>query len=127
MKLAFWRTEKERNILVSCILIFLSLIILIFVILHDSDTWKEDVDGDGVDEIVKETHFVGGRYVRTIIQEDGTLYQTEYTPQGDISHEWKLIPDPDRKGEYSVYIWDERKEQWLLDQDQNGIPDKNEK
>ncbi|KYK32363.1 MAG: hypothetical protein HXS46_10630 [Theionarchaea archaeon] len=125
MKLALWHTERERTLVVFCIFISLACIILIFAILYDRDTWKEDVDGDGVDEIVEETHLFGGRYLRTITQEDGTLYQTEHNRQGDITHEWKMVLNSDRKT-YTIYVWDKGKEEWLLDQNQNGISDKDE-
>lgn len=123
MQIKIGRNRRERNTyIVICVGILIGL--LFFVFFHDRNTWKEDVDGNGVDETVREAHMPGGRLIRTVIHEDGTIYQTEYNPEGQIVHEWMMAPDPDNSGKYIVYVWDEKTEQWLLDQNQNGIPDK---
>ena len=61
-----------------------------------------------------------------VIEEDGTMYKTEYSADGVLMHEWKLILDPEKEGEYIIYVWDKGTEQWLFDQDRNGIPDERE-
>ena len=131
------RNKKERNLVIgTCICIVIALLIL--GILHSRNTWKEDVDGDGVEETVNVIQLPSGERIRSVIYGDGTVYQTEYMPDGEIYerefnpegqvvHLWRLIPDPDNPGEYTIHIWDKETEQWLLDQDQDGIPDELEK
>jgi len=117
------RNKEERNLVIcTCICIVITLLVLGF--LHSRNTWKEDVDRDGVKETIKEIHLPTGGRLRYVIEEDGIMYKTEYNPQGQIIHKWKMVPDPDREGLYIIYVWDGETEQWLLDQNQNGIPDK---
>jgi hypothetical protein len=121
------KIDKKRGIgfFLLFLGIFLFIISINFLLEERIPTRKEDVDGDGVDEIIKEIHFPDSSLVR-VIEEDGTMYKTEYSADGVLMHEWKLIPDPEKEGEYIIYVWDKGTEQWLFDQDRNGIPDERE-
>jgi hypothetical protein len=121
------KIDKKRGIgfFLFFLGIFLFIISINFLLEERIPTRKEDVDGDGVDEIIKEIHFPDSSLVY-VIEEDGTMYKTEYSADGALMHEWKLIPDPEKEGEYIIYVWDKRTEQWLFDQDRNGIPDERE-
>ena len=121
MKLTLWRTKKEKY------LFFISLsfavVVLVYAGFYDRNSRREDVDGDGIDEVVKEIHLPYGGLVRTVIEEDGTMYMTQFSPSGAVIHKWKTIP-PEKEGEEPKnYVWDEKTKQWLPDQDMDGIPD----
>lgn len=123
MKTNMEHNRYRRRIFVSACIFLIFCTLVFYVLFHDKNTWKEDVDGDDVDEIVKELHLPDGSLERWVIEEDGTLYMTEYFRDGRIKGKWKYEPNPNNKGEYIIYIWDEEIDQWLLDQDQNGVPD----
>ena len=123
MKLRIGRNKKERNLVITVGLAIL-LNILLFALFHSRNTWKEDIDGDGVNEIIKEIRNPSGQLQHWVIEEDGTMYQTLYGKDGSLINKWKMIPDPTNPDEYTIYVRDEKTEQWLLDQNQNGIPDK---
>ena len=118
------KIDKKRGIgfFLFSLGIFLFIISINFLLEERIPTRKEDVDGDGIDEIIKEIHFPDSSLVY-VIEEDGTMYKTEYSADGVLMHEWKLILDPEKEGEYIIYVWDKGTEQWLFDQDRNGIPD----
>ena len=121
------KIDKKRGIgfFLFFLGIFLFIISINFLLEERIPTRKEDVDGDGIDEIIKEIHFPDSSLVY-VIEEDGTMYKTEYSADGVLMHEWKLILDPEKEGEYIIYVWDKGTEQWLFDQDRNGIPDERE-
>jgi hypothetical protein len=121
MKLRLWRTERERNIFIF--LISLIIILYAYNFLGNKGTWKEDVDGDGIDEVVREIYSPDDRLLeRLVTEEDGTIYRTVFSTNGHILFKWKMVPDPDNPDSYIVYIWDEETEQWFLDEDGDGIP-----
>ena len=120
MKSKLWKSKRERNIFIF----FISLVVILYAynVLGNKGTWKEDVDGDGIDEVVREIYSPDDRILeRLVTEEDGTIYRTVFSTDGHIMFKWKMIPDPDNPGSYTLYIWDEETEQWLLDEDQDGI------
>jgi GH18 family chitinase len=124
LKTKYLKREKYLIITVSlCIIVSLLIYGLFF---YGKNTWKEDIDGDGVNETVKEMNSIGGGGFRIIKQEDGTIHHIMYNPDNKIMYEWKMVPDPNNLNEYIIYIRDEETQQWLLDQNKNGIPDKQE-
>ena len=121
MKLTIWRTREEKYK-------FFGLLVLIFVMLSsflflNRDTYKADIDGDGIDETIKDTNFPGGGSFKTIYDDDGIIYQTLYDGMGEVMFKWKLIPSEDGDDPPTVLVWDNEFKQWLPDQNQNGIPD----
>ncbi|MBU7017174.1 MAG: hypothetical protein HXS44_06660 [Theionarchaea archaeon] len=125
MKLTLWRTKREKY------LFFISLsfavVVLVYAGFYDRSSRREDVDADGMDEVVKEIHLPNGGLVRTVIEEDGTMFMTQFAPSGEVMYKWKTVP-PEKEGEESKnYVWDEKTKQWLPDQDMDGIPDTLEK
>jgi hypothetical protein len=108
------------------IAVFLASTIAGMACAEDGVSWQEDLDGDGEWETIIEQNLPGGRKLRTVIEEDGTIRQTEYGKDGEVTHEWLMIPDPENPEDYTIYVWDEEEEDWLVDQDQNGIPDEQE-
>ncbi len=42
------------------------------------------------------------------------------------SLKWKMLPVPESPEDYTIYVWDEETEQWVLDQNKDGIPDNDE-
>jgi hypothetical protein len=120
MKLRLWKSKRERNIFIFSI----SLVVILYAynFLGNKGTWKEDVDGDGIDEVVREIHSPDDRLLeRLVTEEDGTIYRTVFSTDGHILFKWKMVPDSDNPDSYTIYIWDEETEQWLLDEDQDGI------
>ena len=120
MKLTIWRTREEKYK-------FFGLLVLIVVMLSsfiflNKDTYKADVDGDGIDEKVKDTDFPGGGSLQTIYDDDGIIYQTEYDINGEVIHKWKLIPSENKESP-TILVWNNEFKQWLPDQDKDGIPD----
>ncbi len=85
-----------------------------------NNTRKEDTDGDGIEEEIREYHNPDGSSSITIIDDDGTIYRTEYNEEGEIVDQFKTDPDG------TSYWWDDEKEEWRVDQNQNGIPDDEE-
>ncbi|MBU7025498.1 MAG: hypothetical protein HXS48_01050 [Theionarchaea archaeon] len=125
MKPKIGRSKAERDIYVS-LCIALLIILVFYALFHNRNTWKEDVNGDGVDEIIREIHKPDGTLDRYVTEEDGTIYKTMYNREGDIAYQWKIVPDPTTKDNIYIYVWDEKTKQWLPDQNQNGIPDERE-
>jgi hypothetical protein len=92
----------------------------------EGKTWGEDIDNDGYFETIIENELPNGGLVRTVIEEDGTMYVTQFSPSGEVIHKWKTVP-PEKEGEEPKnYVWDEKTKQWLPDQDMDGIPDAQE-
>ena len=121
MKSKLWKSKRERNIFIF----FISLVVILYAynVLGNKGTWKEDVDGDGIDEVVREIYSPDDKLLeRLVTEEDGTIYRTVFSTDGHILFKWKMVPEPDNPDRYTVYIWDEETEQWLLDEDRNGIP-----
>jgi hypothetical protein len=121
MKYTLWRTTKEK-----CLFIFLLSLVIItwfYAGFYDRNTRREDVNGDGADEVVKEIQLPDGGVIRTIIEEDGTMYVTEYNPQNEVTHKWMVVPSENEGEDPRIYVWDEKTKQWLPDQDKDGIPD----
>jgi hypothetical protein len=116
----------DKKLGVAIFFFFLGIFLIIFSINLFLEgripTRKEDVDGDGVDEIINEVH-LPDKHLVYVIDEGGTMYKTEYSTDGVLVHEWMLIPDPDKEDKFIIYTWDDETEQWLLDQDHDGIPD----
>lgn len=69
-------------------------------------------------------YLIGRKQV--VIDSDGTMYVTDYNREGNIIHQWKEVPDLANKDSVYIYVWDEKAQEWRLDQDQNGIPDEKE-
>jgi hypothetical protein len=125
MKLTLWRTKKEKYLFF--ISLSFAIVVLVYAGFYDKNSRKEDVDGDGIDEVVKEIHLPNGGLVRTVIEEDGTMYMTHFSPSGEVINKWKTVP-PEKEGEEPKnYVWDEKAKEWLPDQDMDGIPDTFEK
>lgn len=119
MNFTLWRTKRERNLLILTLSI--SAIVVGYALFNEKDTRREDIDGDGIEEIVNEIQLPDGRRIRTVIEEDGTMYQTDYNHRGEEIHRWMMVPLGG--SEYITYVWDKETEQWLPDQNQDGIPD----
>ena len=121
MNITIWRTREEKHV-------FFGVLILVFVMLSsflflNRDTYKADVDGDGIDETVKDINFPDGRTLQTIFDDDGIIYQTEYNINGDVIHKWKIIPSENKNDPLTILVWDTELNRWLPDLNQNGIPD----
>jgi len=122
MKITIWRTREEKYK-------FFGLLILVFVILcsflfPNRDTYKTDVDGDGIDETIKDINFPEGGSFKTIYYDDGTIYQIEYDINGEEIRKWKIIPSENEDEELpTILIWDTELNRWLPDHNRNGIPD----
>jgi len=86
----------------------------------------EDVDGDGEWEQVIEIRRPNGHLERWEIEKDGTIHLILYYSDGKVKNEWMEYPDPENPDGYTIYVWDEETEQWLLDQNRNGAPNKDE-
>jgi len=108
------------------VLLLISPGIAAIILYKEGVRWMEDVDGDGEFELITEIRNPDGTFDRYVTEEDGTTYMTKYNWQGDIVHQWKIVPDPTNKDNIYIYVWDEETEQWLPDQNQNGIPDERE-
>jgi RHS repeat-associated protein len=93
---------------------------------EDGTTWQEDLDGDGDWETVVEYKDKTGQLTRLEIETDGTIIKKLYRINGDLINTWMLIPDSENPEGYIIYVWDEKSQEWLLDQDQDGIPDSTE-
>ena len=120
MKITIWRTREEKYTFFGVlILVFIMLFSILFL---NRDTYKADVDGDGIDETVKDITVPGGRTFHTIY-DDGIIYQTEYNMNGDVIHKWKMIPSENEDDPLTILVWDTELNRWVPDQNQNGIPD----
>jgi hypothetical protein len=86
-------------------------------------TYKVDVDGDGVEETVTEYRIETGQFIRLETEENGNVICKFYGIDGTLIARWLMIPNSENPGGYTIYIWDEKSQDWLLDQDQDGIPD----
>jgi RHS repeat-associated protein len=89
----------------------------------EGSAWGEDIDNDGYFETIHESRLPDGGVIRTIIEEDGTMYVTEYNPQNEVTHKWMVVPSENEGEDPRIYVWDEKTKQWLPDQDKDGIPD----
>jgi len=121
MKFTIWRNKEEKYKFL-CLLFLIIAIIFIFIFFN-RNTYKADVDGDGIDEKIKELDFPGGGSLQTIYNEDGIIYQTKYDINNEIIHQWKIIPSENKNDQRKILVWDEKSKQWLPDQNKNGIPD----
>ncbi|MBU7032035.1 MAG: hypothetical protein HXS53_05860 [Theionarchaea archaeon] len=120
MKITIWRNREEKYK-------FFGLLVLVFtmpfsIFFFNRDTYKADIDGDGIDETIKDTNFLEGGSYR-MIYDDGIIYQTLYDGIGEVMLKWKLIPSEDEDDPPTALVWDNEFKQWLPDQNQNGIPD----
>jgi len=76
-----------------------------------------DIDDDGVIEKVQRIDL--HRYhMLYVIEDDGTIYKTEFDSQGNITYRKKLIPVPGKEHVYIYYIWDDTFKQWVFDPNQ---------
>lgn len=66
------------------------------------------MDGDGIDEIIKEYELADGGISRDIIDDDGTIYVIILDSQGNVLYKTKTTPEGD------VYMWDDEEKQWIL-------------
>lgn len=79
------RTGANNHEIMITVCLAILFSILVFALFYNRNTWKEDVDGDGVDEIVKEIRNRGRQLERWVIKEDGIMYQTRYEEELGIS------------------------------------------
>jgi len=56
-----------------------------------------------------------------VIEDDGTIYKTEFDSQGNITYRKKLIPVPGKEHSYIYYIWDDTFKQWVFDPNQGWL------
>ncbi len=111
MKTDLWHTkDKKKDVILF--LFFVSILFIIFVSFHDRHTRREDIDQDGVEEIVIEVHLPNGFLLIHVIEEDGTRFETQYNPKGEIVNRWMYVPDPSGETEYITFIWDKETKQW---------------
>ena len=121
MNITIWRTREEKyKFFVVLILVFTMLFSILFL---NRDSYKADVDGDGIDETVEDIKFPVGGSSQTIYDDDGIIYQTEYDLNGDVIHKWKMIPSENEDDPLMILVWETELNRWLPDQNQNGIPD----
>ena len=104
--------KSEREAFIFYFAITLSLVLIIIIVPHVLDRpvkfQKEDVDGDGIDEIIKEYELADGGISRDIIDDDGTIYVIILDSQGNVLYKTKKTPEGD------VYMWDDEEQQWIL-------------
>jgi hypothetical protein len=104
--------KSEREAFIFYFAITLSLVLIITIVPHVLDRpvkiQKEDVDGDGIDEIIKEYELADGGISRDIIDDDGTIYVIILDSQGNVLYKTKTTPEGD------VYMWDDEEKQWIL-------------
>jgi hypothetical protein len=104
--------KSEREAVIFYFAITLSLVLIIIIVPHVLDRpvkiQKEDVDGDGIDEIIKEYELADGGISRDIIDDDGTIYVIILDSQGNVLYKTKTTPEGD------VYMWDDEGQQWIL-------------
>ena len=65
-----------------------------------------DIDDDGVIEKVQRIDNPG-YHMLYVVEDDGTIYKTEFDSQGNITYREKLIPVPGKEHSYIYYIWDD--------------------
>jgi len=121
MKLTIWRTREEKYKFFG--LLVLVLVILFNFLFLNRDTYKADIDGDGIDETIKDTNFPEGGSLQTIYDDDGIIYQTKYDINGEVIHKWKILPSENKDDQTTILVWDDESKQWLPDQNKDGIPD----
>ena len=106
------KVKSEREAFIFYSAITLSLVLIIIIVPHVLDRpvkiQKEDVDGDGIDEIIKEYELADGGISRDIVDDDGTIYVIILDSQGNVLYKTKTTPEGD------VYIWDDEEQQWIL-------------
>ena len=81
---------------------------------------REDIDGDGIDEKVRKIEEPDGTSNLTVIDEDGSIYYSEFNEQGVLVRKEKTDFDGNH------FVWSEKKGEWLPDKNLNGIPDEDE-
>ncbi|MGC1121705.1 MAG: hypothetical protein WBA22_11495, partial [Candidatus Methanofastidiosia archaeon] len=59
-------------------------------------------------------------------EENGNVIKKFYRRDGTLIATWRLIHVSENPEGYIIYVWDEKSQEWLLDQDQDGIPDSTE-
>lgn len=79
-----------------------------------------DIDDDGVKEEVRRID-TPGYHMLYVMENDGTIYKTEFDSEGNIKYRRKLVPVPGKEHSYIYYIWDDTSEQWVLDPNQGRI------
>ena len=94
-----------------------------FLFHEDGTWWEQDIDGDGIFETIQLIEYEGGGSLKTIYDNNGIIYQTEYDINGEIIHQWKIIPSENENDQPTILVWDEKSKQWLPDQNKDGIPD----
>jgi hypothetical protein len=85
-------------------------------------TRNVDIDDDGVKEEVRRIDDPG--YLMLYVMEnDGTIFKTEFDSEGNIKYRRKVVPVPGEEHSYIYYIWDDTFEKWVLDLNQSRIPE----
>ena len=127
MKLKFYekiRKDPRSEGFFWGFILSMSLTSLVWIsILYDFNATDEvvtryvDIDDDGVIEKVQRIDL--HRYhMLYVVEDDGTIFETEFDSQGNITYREKLIPVPGKEHSYIYYIWDDTFKQWVFDPNQ---------
>jgi hypothetical protein len=120
-------TDRRKQYCLILAMTVIWVIAIMYAVFHEKGhTYKMDVDGDGVEETVKEYRIKTGQLYRQETQENGDVICEFYGIDGTLIARWLMIPNSEIPGGYTIYVWDEESQEWLLDQDQDGIPDSTE-
>jgi hypothetical protein len=120
-------TDRRKQYCLILAMTVIWVVASLYAAFHeDRHTYKMDVDGDGVEETVTEYRMITGELHRLVTEENGNVIKKFYRRDGTLIATWMLIPDSENPEGYIIYVWDEKSQEWLLDQDQDGIPDSTE-
>ena len=121
MKFTIWRNKEEKYKFLC--LLFLIIAIIFTFIFFNRNTYKADVDGDGIKETIQLIEYQEGGALETIYDDNGIIYRTLYNSNGGIVIKWKIIPSENKEDPPTILVWDEKSKQWLPDQNKDGVPD----
>ncbi|MBU7013517.1 MAG: hypothetical protein HXS52_12805 [Theionarchaea archaeon] len=117
-------TDRRKQYCIILAVTIMWIVTSLYAAFHeDGHTYKMDVDGDGVKETVTEYRMITGNLYRLETEENGNVIEKFYRRNGTLIAKWLFIPDFENPEGYTIYVWDEKSQEWLLDQDQDGIPD----
>ena len=89
---------------------------IVYVASYDRHIRTEDVDQDGVNEIIREFRCRDEIIVIFTIDEDGTIIREEYTDQKELIERLKIDPEGNH------FVWDEETQQWIPVQHSSPAP-----